>query len=263
MSEATKWSDLSTRIISAVSLLLMAVGAALFGRLGFGIFTALVCACMAWELARMYKPKHGFVPLLAGAVAFLVTLGLGFAIVRFGLVPSMIFALLLVVALSLFVGRAHPVFAAYLAAVLISGQVIVFLFQGALVHWLALLILTVIATDVAGYLAGRSFGGPKFWPRVSPKKTWSGIVAGWIAAGLCGAVLAAYVGNPGLMIGLAIVMSFASQMGDIAESAMKRKAGVKDSSDLIPGHGGFLDRFDGVVGASLVMFMCLIWVGFQ
>ena len=109
-----------------------------------------------------------------------------------------------------------------------------------------------MATDIVGYFAGRIFGGPKFWPRFSPKKTWSGTVAGWIGAGIFGALV-----GPGLLgvswwaCGLgAVVLSFAGQMGDIVESALKRRAGVKDSSSLIPGHGGVLDRLDALVAVA-------------
>ncbi|MEJ1997124.1 MAG: CDP-archaeol synthase [Maritimibacter sp.] len=99
---------------------------------------------------------------------------------------------------------------------------------------------------------------PSSWPRVSPKKTWSGTVAGWIGAALFGALI-----MPGLLSHeygyqmpaliaacVAALLAFAGQMGDIIESAMKRHAGVKDSSQLIPGHGGVLDRFDALIAAA-------------
>jgi phosphatidate cytidylyltransferase len=116
----------------------------------------------------------------------------------------------------------------------------------------------VVVTDILGYVAGRAFGGPKFWPAVSPKKTWSGTAAGWV-----GSAVLAYVYWPTAMSGfslagfmtLAISLSFASQMGDIAESAIKRRAGVKDSSNLLPGHGGVMDRFDGLVGVGLLLWL--------
>jgi phosphatidate cytidylyltransferase len=98
-------------------------------------------------------------------------------------------------------------------------------------------------------------GGVKFWPAFSPKKTWSGIVGGWF-----GAALLTYFMVQGGHISLptetalfvALCLSFASQLGDITESALKRASGVKDSSNLIPGHGGVMDRFDGLIGASLI-----------
>ena len=258
MSEATRWSDLKTRTISAVSLLLMAIGAALYGRLGLAIFTAAILACMAWELARMHQPKVAAVPWVAGLAAGVLTLGFGVFVVSIGAMPAILVALLIIVALSLGVGRDHAVFALYFLAMLIAGQVVVFLYQGPLLHLLGLLIGVVIASDVFGYLVGRVVGGPKFWPRISPKKTWSGIIAGWVAAGLCGLGLSFYVGNAALLVPLAVAMALASQLGDIAESAIKRRAGVKDASELIPGHGGVLDRFDGTVGAALIIFALLL-----
>ena len=124
----------------------------------------------------------------------------------------------------------------------------------------------VIASDVMGYFAGRVFGGPKFWPKVSPKKTWSGTVAGWGGAALLGWVLNAKLLAGGLdlpisLVLFSVILAFAAQMGDIVESALKRKAGIKDSSSLIPGHGGVLDRFDGMIGAALVFFPVLFVAG--
>lgn len=257
MTTASAWSDLSTRIISAVSLLLMAVGAALFGWIGMAVFTSAVVACMSWELARLHDPKLSAVPLIVGGFSFALTFGFGIGISILGLVPALMILLLMVVASSLSMRREHIVFAFYFIAILLTGQLVIFLFRGPLLHLLLLLILTVIATDVAGYVVGRFLGGPKFWPSVSPKKTWSGVVGGWIAAGGSGALIAAYAGNAGLLVPLAMVMSFAAQLGDIFESAIKRRAGVKDASDLIPGHGGFLDRFDGTVGAAMILFALL------
>ena len=119
--------------------------------------------------------------------------------------------------------------------------------------WIIWLLLVVIASDVLGYFAGRTFGGPKFWPAISPKKTWSGTVAGWIGAGLVGLGFMIVTNAGASIIPISMALSLASQMGDIAESALKRRMHVKDSSALIPGHGGLFDRFDALLGASLFM----------
>jgi phosphatidate cytidylyltransferase len=111
----------------------------------------------------------------------------------------------------------------------------------------------VWTTDIAAYFTGRRLGGPKLWPRVSPKKTWSGFVGG-VAAGTLAGILVTLAGQrfgwrPPAGIGLialgTAVASVASQLGDLGESALKRKYDVKDSSHLIPGHGGVMDRLDG------------------
>ncbi len=118
---------------------------------------------------------------------------------------------------------------------------------------LVLVLLVVWASDIGGYAAGRSIGGAKLAPRVSPNKTWAGaiggfagslvVAAGWAAAG-SGKIV------PIMLVGA--VLSVASQLGDLFESAVKRRFGVKDSSHIIPGHGGLLDRLDGYVAAIVL-----------
>ena len=118
---------------------------------------------------------------------------------------------------------------------------------------LMFVLLIVWVTDIGGYFAGRGIGGPKLWPRVSPKKTWAGAIGGFalslaIAAGFAGFGL----GRAGPLLLLGAVLSIASQLGDLFESAVKRRFGVKDSSQIIPGHGGLMDRLDGFVAAVVL-----------
>ena len=111
------------------------------------------------------------------------------------------------------------------------------------------LLLIVWATDIAGILVGKAVGGPKLWPGISPNKTWSGAVAGVVAAAMVGAITAGLreKATLGIMIPLSAGLSVVSQFGDLAESAVKRYYGVKDTGTLIPGHGGILDRIDGLL----------------
>jgi phosphatidate cytidylyltransferase len=121
--------------------------------------------------------------------------------------------------------------------------------------WTALMLvfLVVWVTDIGGYFAGRGIGGPKLWPRVSPKKTWAGAVGGFAASLAVAAGFAAFgLGKIGPMLLLGSALSIVSQLGDLFESAVKRRFGVKDSSHIIPGHGGLLDRLDGFVAAVVV-----------
>lgn len=115
----------------------------------------------------------------------------------------------------------------------------------------------VWATDIFAYFVGRAVGGPKLWPRVSPNKTWSGALGGVVAGALAGALLALAAGLPNIawLTALAVGLSVASQMGDLTESAAKRFFGVKDTSRLIPGHGGILDRLDGFIVAALLALL--------
>jgi phosphatidate cytidylyltransferase len=115
---------------------------------------------------------------------------------------------------------------------------------------LILILLVVWVTDIGGYFAGRGIGGPKLWPRVSPKKTWAGAIGGFAASLVVAAGFAvAGLGKPGPLLALGAALSVVSQLGDLFESAVKRRFGVKDSSHVIPGHGGLLDRLDGFVAA--------------
>jgi phosphatidate cytidylyltransferase len=118
---------------------------------------------------------------------------------------------------------------------------------------LILVLLVVWATDIGGYFAGRAIGGPKLWPRVSPKKTWAGAIGGFAASlGVAAGFAAFDLGKILPMLLLGAVLSIASQLGDLFESAVKRRFGVKDSSRIIPGHGGLMDRLDGFVAAILL-----------
>jgi phosphatidate cytidylyltransferase len=118
---------------------------------------------------------------------------------------------------------------------------------------LILVLLVVWVTDIGGYFAGRGLGGPKLWPRVSPKKTWAGAIGGFTASlAIAGAFAGLGFGKMGPLLALGAGLSIASQLGDLFESAVKRRFGVKDSSQIIPGHGGLLDRLDGFVAAIVL-----------
>ena len=102
-------------------------------------------------------------------------------------------------------------------------------------------------TDIGAYFAGRAIGGPKLAPAISPNKTIAGLVGGMISAGLAGYAWAELAGLSGALFWLAPLFAVAAQLGDLFESGLKRKAGVKDSGNWLPGHGGALDRLDGLV----------------
>jgi phosphatidate cytidylyltransferase len=125
--------------------------------------------------------------------------------------------------------------------------------------WGAILFIffVVWATDIGAYFGGRELGGPKLWPRISPKKTWSGAVAG-VASALAVGGLTAWATSSGTAatgMVLAAPLSVAAQAGDLLESAVKRRFGVKDTSHIIPGHGGVLDRVDGLFGAAALAWL--------
>jgi len=245
MSE--RWSDLAVRMGSGALMVAVGIWAIWMGGDVFHVVVGLVCGLMIWELTRMLAPDVPRLALQMGGVAALAVL--------MAIYLPVIFAAPLLVAPA-FVGASQlrtyrGLFGGFTVLVLAASYGMMHVRDDLGFAWLVWLVLIVVVTDVAGYFAGRLLGGPKFWPRVSPKKTWSGTAAGWVAAAIVGGLFAINSGLWGAVLLASIGLSFASQLGDIAESAIKRKMGVKDSSALIPGHGGVLDRFDGMLGASL------------
>lgn len=124
-------------------------------------------------------------------------------------------------------------------------------------------LFTVIwTTDIAAFAAGRSIGGPKLWPRVSPNKTWSGFVGGIAASAVAGGIFAQFVDGASTLslAATAGFLALVAQLGDLAESAMKRNFGVKDTSSIIPGHGGVMDRADSTVAVSVAAAMLALLI---
>ncbi|MYK30310.1 MAG: phosphatidate cytidylyltransferase [Boseongicola sp. SB0670_bin_30] len=239
------WSDLSRRLVTGGITAVLGFWIMWLGGHPFHALVALVAGLMVWEIARMAGGTDIAVAsgLVGGlALLLLVTYQTGYTL-----------PLLLAPAAVGFARLKHnrATFALYSAAVLVAGY-------GLAVHrddhgfvWVLWLVLIVIVSDIMGYFVGKTIGGPKFWPGISPGKTWSGTVAGWAGAALVGLAFLP-LANAGLeLIAISILVAIAGQAGDVAESALKRKADVKDSSSLLPGHGGLCDRFDSMLGASL------------
>jgi len=243
---AQNWSDLRARTISGVVLAAIALFAVVWGGTPYLFFVALCCGLMIWELSQIAVAK----PIVSGILGALSAFGF----VASGLIGAVgVVAVFCAVPVALLLSASRERLRVALHAVLVLGAgVSLLVLRGELgLIWLLWMIFVVISTDIAGYFVGRMVGGPKFWPAISPKKTWSGIVGGWVAAGVVGGLFDLRLVGP--LVLLSVVLSFASQMGDIAESALKRRFGVKDSSNLIPGHGGFLDRFDALIAAAALV----------
>jgi len=252
---AGRWSDLRTRMTSAGVMLGVGALEIWLGGPSFIALVVLLSAVMVWELAMLTAPAQGAAAaMLAMFAAACLLVAASFpALFPLGVLVLPAFGL------ALTPRRDRVLAGGYGAAILLAGYGLITLRLqegGDVILWL---VGIVVASDVLGYFAGRLIGGPKFWPRLSPKKTWAGTVAGWIGAVLVGlGFVAAGAAGWGL-VALSPPVALAGQMGDIVESWMKRRAGVKDASALIPGHGGVLDRFDAMTGAVLaVMLLNLI-----
>lgn len=258
--------ELWLRIASAAVLLPIALGAIYLGSWPFGLLMALLCALMAREWAR-----------IAGAPGDRVLAGAMMAVTAASVVGAQAaeFALSLIVlgagavAVGLLAGARAPRAAWAIAAgvvyIGITGDAAAWLRSYAedgsfVILWLVAL---VVATDVGAYVAGRLIGGPKLAVAISPNKTWAGLVGGMTAAALVSAFgfalpLGGAIGWSALS---GAVLAAVAQAGDLLESWMKRRSGLKDSGRGIPGHGGFLDRFDGFLAATPAMAALILVLG--
>ncbi|MDB6180680.1 phosphatidate cytidylyltransferase [Paracoccus fistulariae] len=254
---AGKWGDLSRRIASTVVLIAIGVMLATASGIWLRLGMALISAITFWELAAMTGWAN---PTLSPgpfgrwrAIALALIAGLSQAAALLFDFPGSILILLLPIIAGLpgATPRDRWTYALFGAAIMLVAYGLVGFREEYGLPFVLWLMGIVIISDTLGYFAGRIFGGPKFWPAVSPKKTWSGTVAGWIGSAIFGWIL--YMTGHGdvALVWVSPLVCFAGQLGDIAESWLKRRAGVKDSSNLIPGHGGFMDRFDAVTGAVL------------
>ena len=260
--QAGKWSDLRLRIISAAVMVVVAGFDIWLGGRWFLVMLALISAAMVWEAARLGNAPSGllrdWVLPFAGGLSVVVAQWVGVPL-GFGVIAVVAAGVFLLAAQL----RQRLAFYAFFA--MVAALCLFFIREVYGLAVLLWLIGIVIASDVMGYFAGRVFGGPKFWPSVSPKKTWSGTIAGWAGAAVVGWLFSDILiaaSNGGLPLSIpvfSVLLAFAAQMGDIVESALKRQAGIKDSSSLIPGHGGVLDRFDGMIGAAL-LFLPVVFV---
>jgi len=231
---AVRTSDLPKRAASAVVMLAVAGGALWVGGWTWNVLVALVALGVLWEWARLVlKFTSGATARAAWMLGGLVYIG-------------------------------------------VAGAVLLWLnLEGVTKIALVILVVAVIAVDVGAYFAGRAIGGPKIAPRISPSKTWAGLIGGMTLSGLWLGLVAWFIGSAAsamatspeaqlqgwqvlvaALVGAALAV--VAQAGDFFESWMKRKAGVKDSSNLIPGHGGFFDRVDGLLAVCFVIGLTML-----
>lgn len=256
-----RFADLRTRILSAAAAAAAGITLLYLGGYWTVALVAVACGAMAWEWRSVTLHGGGpcsvsAVPMVgavaAGVAAYIWSVQMGFAVLSLGLAVAAV--------IDLAANRRAAAGWSLLGGLYLGGAGLALLslrfgvdhgFRTAL--WL---LVAVAAADIGGYFAGRMIGGPKLWPRVSPKKTWAGSVGGVTLAVLSGALFGwAFIPATGVATicaasaGVAVV----SQAGDLAESALKRHFDVKDAGNILPGHGGALDRFDGLIAAAIAV----------
>jgi phosphatidate cytidylyltransferase len=245
--------NLQQRIISALVMVAVALGLVYAGVIPFAFLVLAAGLMMSWEWGHLVRGTRSDLAILVhgGAVALAVVLGVG---------GSTLLALCALLAGSaaivpLTIGQRAPLSAFGVFYVGLPAVALLWLRGDDTYGFLAVffLFLIVWSTDTMAYVAGRTIGGAKLWPSVSPNKTWAGFLGGIGSSMILCALFALLVpGTSPWRLGiLGLLLGIVAQGGDLAESALKRTFGVKDASDLIPGHGGLMDRLDGLVAVAV------------
>ena len=242
------------RVLSALALVPVALGVVVAGGWIYALFIGLLAVLMALEWGRLSAARFGAsYARLAGGIA----LGVGLAatiLAALGRPREAVACVGLGMGLAALLARTRgaPLWAG-IGVTLIGVPAVALVWLRSIpdlgLYLLLWLLIVVWTTDTAAYVVGRRVGGPRLAPVISPGKTWSGLGGGVIGASLASVITAWAFGWERVVhaAGLGAAFAILAQLGDLAESALKRRAGVKDSGSLIPGHGGVLDRVDGLL----------------
>lgn len=267
--EPTKNEGLKARLVSAALLIPVSLGFVYVGGWPFALSLVFVAALMAFEWNRLVLGPENqgkitiYVLINTALIAGVLALGLegqwAFALLLSGLATLLVYFLALQQKLAaLWPAAGVPYLFLPMLSFLWLRAGIDGAYGIATVVWI---LLVVWGSDSGGYIVGKSIGGPKLAPRISPNKTWSGFIGGLVFAMAAGLAVGVWVGE-GSYLSLVLVsagLSAVSQMGDLVESSVKRHFGVKDFSSLIPGHGGVFDRFDGLLFVLLAAGLLQVW----
>jgi phosphatidate cytidylyltransferase len=248
-------SELYLRVLSSIIMIVLSTLLLVLGGILFEISLLLLAAILAWEILGFDDNKNKLKILNASLFAFSFATYIWFLPIL-----SLIFLFIFLFYYKIIIK--HEDFnkrAIYFIVILLSLVSLSHLRSDIGLIETIWVICCVISSDIGGYFVGRYVGGPKLWPVISPKKTWSGIIGGWILALSTTYVFIFFSANIEYsFLYFSVFIAIFSQFGDLFESSIKRSAKVKDSSNLIPGHGGFLDRFDGMIGAFFAI--CVIYI---
>ena len=250
---STQWTDLPSRLYSALVLGFAGFFAIYSGGLFLLVAAAGLVSVMHFELAKMQGPLFLKAPKYSSVASLMTILLLNYSEV-WGLSLGILSVSLICQYVLM---KKQKLLGTLYSLIIILGVFFIIELRSSFgilfVTW-----VICIVTDTFGYFGGRLIGGPKFFISISPNKTWAGVLSGWAGAFLCTYffmefnAFTDFTFNAQTLFLFAIILSFGSQVGDLFESFMKRKCKVKDSSNIIPGHGGFLDRFDGIIVAIVI-----------
>lgn len=246
-------ADLVPRIVSGVVMAAIAFGLTYAGPMPFAGLLLFAGMILAWEWGHMVRGAT----VDATMVAHIATVAAAIVLAAMGQIGLALIALSIGAILVGLLAMGHHATLSGVGVVFagLPAVALIWLRNDGDLGFLAVLfvLLAVIATDTAAYFSGRLIGGPKIWPRVSPNKTWSGLIGAIIGAALVGIAVSHFLpgARPGRLAAIGALLAVIAQVGDFAESALKRRFGAKDASALIPGHGGLMDRVDGLVTAAV------------
>jgi phosphatidate cytidylyltransferase len=281
-------TNLQKRILSAAVLLPVAIAAIVFGEPWFNILIAVFAVAMAWEwtsvLATVRNPGEtkpvpapstrgwGILAVISAGIAVLAVwrasgwgqptgpdwwFGSAWLVILLGVI--------VVAVVGLVADRQRAAwYVAGIPYVTVPPVALILLRDGpAGLPTIVWMLALVVAADTGGYLVGRTVGGPKLAPRISPNKTWSGLGGAVAGAALVGLLTAFILNHTNVLVLTLIsaVIGLLEQGGDLVESAFKRHFGVKDTSQIIPGHGGVLDRVDGLLAVAVAVLVINLWAG--
>lgn len=261
---ASKSDSLTLRVASTLVLAPLAVAAIWYGGLPFIVALAAVGGLAGYEWANLMNREGQLAQLWGPPLALLVIvltagltkLGTGIVLAVFGGIAIFLIAILRRDSRPILTG----VGVAYVALALVAMLGLRLRTDDGLA-WSLLLCAVVWATDIGAYVAGRTIGGPKLAPTISPSKTWAGLMGGIVAAVAAALLvfLAFRLWEAASIAVLAVALALTAQGGDLLESFIKRRSGAGDSGRLIPGHGGVLDRIDGLMPAAMLLFAVIFF----
>jgi len=245
--------NLKLRILSGAVLAGIAFGLAYAGPKPFAVLVLVVALFVSWEWGHMVRGVGADLAFFIHATA--VTAAILLATAGYAALGGAVLVTAAIILIPLVFGRGARLSALGVFYVGLPAISLLWLRSDEPYGFAVVLLIFAIvwSSDIAAFAAGRTIGGPKLWPRISPNKTWAGLIAALTAGAVAALIVVPLVADasPLRLVLTGLSLSLVAQLGDLAESGLKRLFGLKDASDLIPGHGGFMDRMDSIVAVAV------------